>query len=219
MEKIKLLLIDDHAVVRQGLRGFLELTEQFEVIGEGSTGLEAVDLARELQPDVILMDLIMPEMDGIEATRRIMLENPASKILVLSSFGDENNVLPAIQAGALGYVLKDISPEELTEALHQIARGKTHLHPDAASLLISHVQQEPGDEGTSPSEQGELTPRELDVLVQIGLGLSNKEIASELSISPLTVKTHVSSILSKLQLADRTQAAIYAVRQGLTPND
>ncbi len=219
MNKIRLLIIDDHAVVRQGLRGFLELTEQFEVVGEGSTGQEGVELARDLRPDVILMDLIMPEMDGVEATRRIMLENPDSKILVLSSFGDENHVLPAVQAGALGYVLKDISPEELAAALQQIARGKTHLSPEAASKLISHVQGEAGEDPDTKQTSGELTPRELEVLVQIGLGLNNKEIASELSISPLTVKTHVSSILSKLRLADRTQAAIYAIRQGLTPTD
>jgi NarL family two-component system response regulator LiaR len=219
MDKIKLLIVDDHTVVRHGLRAFLELTDEFEVVGEGTNGLEAVSLVQELQPDVVLMDLIMPEMDGIEATRRIKLANPDTKILILSSFGDQNNVLPAIQAGALGYVLKDISPEELSEALLQTARGKTQLHPDVANMLISHVQQDKSEEENINQKLSELTSRELEVLVQIGRGLSNKEIASELSISHMTVKTHVSNILSKLQLADRTQAAIFAIRKGLVPED
>ena len=219
MDKIKLLIVDDHAVVRQGLRGFLELTEDFEVVGEGTNGLEAISLAQELQPDVVLMDLIMPEMDGIEATRRIKLANPDTKILILSSFGDDNNVLPAIQAGAMGYVLKDISPEELLKALLQTAKGKTQLHPDIANMIISHVQQDTSEEESMNQKPSELTSRELEVLVQIGRGLSNKEIASELSISYMTVKTHVSNILSKLHLADRTQAAIFSIRQGLVPED
>lgn len=219
MAKLRLLIVDDHAVVRRGLRGFLELTDEFEVVGEGANGLEAVSLAQELQPDVVLMDLVMPEMDGIEATRRIMLANPDAKILVLSSFGDENSVLPAIQAGALGYVLKDIAPEELAKALRQTAQGKSQLHPDIANMLISHVQQDSSGAGKGAPELSELTSRELEVLVQIGRGLSNKEIASELSISDKTVKTHVSSILGKLQLADRTQAAIFSIRQGLVPEE
>lgn len=219
MDKIKLLIVDDHAVVRKGLRGFLELTEEFEVVGECVNGLEAVSMAQELQPDVILMDLIMPEMDGIEATRRIMIADANMKILILSSFGDDDNVLPAIQAGALGYVLKDIDPEELAEALRQTAQGKSQLHPDIAKMLIAHVQQDANEPDTGAQLLAGLTSREREVLVQIGRGLSNKEIAVELSISPLTVKTHVSSMLSKLQLADRTQAAIFAIRQGLVPED
>lgn len=219
MDKIRLLIVDDHAVVRNGLRGFLELTEEFEVVAEGENGLEAVSLAQEHRPDVILMDLIMPEMDGIEATRRIMLANPDTKILILSSFGDDNNVLPAIQAGALGYVLKDISPDELAEAIKQTAQGKSHLHPEIANKLISHVQHGGGEADETAQLLAELTERELDVLVQIGRGMSNKEIATVLSISPLTVKTHVSNLLSKLQLADRTQAAIFAIRHGLVPEE
>jgi len=210
MDKIKLLIVDDHAVVRQGLRGFLELTDEFDVVGEGANGLEAVSLAQELQPDVILMDLIMPEMDGIEATRRIKLANLDMKILILSSFGDENNVLPAIQAGALGYILKDIDPEELADAM---------LDPEIANLLISHMQNDSKNNEQVNQKLSELTSRELEVLVQIGRGLSNKEIATELSISQMTVKTHVSNILSKLNLADRTQAAIFSIRQGLVPED
>lgn len=219
MDKIKLLIVDDHAVVRHGLRGFLELTEEFTVVGEGKNGLEAVALAQELQPDVVLMDLIMPEMGGIEATRRIIQANPNTKILILSSFGDQNNVLPAIQAGALGYVLKDISPEELEEAIRRTSQGKTQLHPDVANMLISHVQQDKSEEEKINQKLSELTSRELEVLVQIGRGLSNKEIASELSISHMTVKTHVSNLLGKLHLADRTQAAIFAIRQGLVSED
>jgi len=219
MDKIKLLIVDDHAVVRQGLRGFLELTEELDVVGEGSNGLEAVSLAQELQPDVILMDLIMPEMDGIEATRRIKLANPDSKILILSSFGDENNVLPAIQAGALGYILKDIDPEELVDAIRKTAQGKTQLDPEIANLLISHMQNDSKNDEQVNQKLSELTSRELEVLVQIGRGLSNKEIATELTISHMTVKTHVSNILSKLNLADRTQAAIFSIRQGLVPED
>ncbi|TRO55649.1 response regulator transcription factor [Candidatus Bathyarchaeota archaeon] len=219
MDKIKLLIVDDHAVVRQGLRGFLELTDEFDVVGEGANGLEAVSLAQELQPDVILMDLIMPEMDGIEATRRIKLANLDMKILILSSFGDENNVLPAIQAGALGYILKDIDPEELADAIRKTAQGKTQLDPEIANLLISHMQNDSKNNEQVNQKLSELTSRELEVLVQIGRGLSNKEIATELSISQMTVKTHVSNILSKLNLADRTQAAIFSIRQGLVPED
>jgi len=219
MDKIKLLIVDDHAVVRQGLRGFLELTEEFDVVGEGTHGLEAVSLAQELQPDVVLMDLIMPEMDGIEATRRIKLANPDMKILILSSFGDENNVLPAIQAGALGYILKDIDPEELADAIRKTAQGKTQLDPGIANLLISHMQNDSKNDEQVNQKISELTSRELEVLIQIGRGLSNKEIATELSISQMTVKTHVSNILGKLNLADRTQAAIFSIRQGLVPED
>jgi NarL family two-component system response regulator LiaR len=219
MDKIKLLIVDDHAVVRQGLRGFLELTEEFEVVGEGTNGLEAVSLAQGLQPDVILMDLIMPEMDGIEATRRIKLANPEMKILILSSFGDENNVLPAIHAGALGYILKDIDPEDLEEAIRKTAQGESQLDPEIANLLISHMQNDSKDDEHVNKKLSELTSREMEVLIQIGRGLSNKEIASELSISQMTVKTHVSNILSKLNLADRTQAAILSIRQGLVPED
>ena len=217
-EKIKLVIVDDHAVVRKGLIGFLELNEHFELIGEGSNGLEAVSLAQELNPDVILMDLIMPEMDGIEATRRIMLANQNAKILILSSFGDENHVVPALQAGACGYVLKDISPEDLEEAIIQTAKGRSQLHPDIASKLISHVQKDKEEDDTK-QKLAELTSRELEILSEIGRGLSNKEIAVKLSISHLTVKTHVSNLLSKLHFADRTQAAIFAVRSGLLPEE
>ena len=216
--KLRLIIVDDHAVVRQGLKGFLELTEEFDVVGEGSNGLDAISLAEELKPDVILMDLMMPEMDGIEATRRIMLANEDANILILSSFGDENNVVPALQAGAKGYVLKDISPDELAKALHGTAKGKSQLHPEIASKLISHVQRD-NEEDEAERQLATLTAREKEILAEIGRGLSNKEIATKLTISHLTVKTHVSNLLSKLHLADRTQAAIFAVRNDLVPEE
>ena len=215
MDKIKLLIVDDHTVVRQGLRGFLELMDDFEIVGEGSNGVEAVRQAAELQPDVILLDLMMPEMDGIEATRRIRLANPAARILILSSFSNDDNVLPAIRAGAMGYVLKDIDPDDLADALRETCQGKSKLHPDIAQKLIAHVQQDESDEKTAVSPLDQLTERELDVLKQIAYGKSNHEIAAALSISHATVKTHVSNLLGKLQLADRTQAAILAIREGL----
>ena len=215
MTKIKLLIVDDHKVVRQGLRTFLELMDDFDIVGEGSNGAEAVTLAAELQPDVILLDLMMPEMDGIEATRRIRLANPQARILILSSFSNDDNVLPAIRAGALGYVLKDIDPDELADALREIYRGKSRLHPDIAMKLINHLQQAEPEAKLADSPLDQLTGRELDVLKLIARGMSNQEIAVELSIRHATVKTHVSNLLSKLHLADRTQAAIFAVREGL----
>jgi len=216
MDKIKLLIVDDHTVVRQGLRGFLELMDDFEIVGEGSNGVEAVTLAAELKPDVILLDLMMPEMDGIEASRRIRLANPVARILILSSFSNDDNVLPAIRAGAMGYVLKDIDPDELAEALRETYRGKSQLHPDIAQKLIAHVQQDEPESKTPDSPLNQLTERELEVLKQIAQGMSNYEIAAALSISHATVKTHVSNLLGKLHLADRTQAAILAIREGLT---
>ena len=219
MRKIKLLIVDDHAVVRQGLRGFLELQDDFEIVGEGSNGVEAVSLAAELKPDIVLLDLVMPEMDGIEATRRMRLADPAARILILSSFSSDDNVLPAIRAGAMGYVLKDIDPDDLAEALRETYRGKSQLHPDIARKLITHVQQDKTGGNPADDPLGDLTERELEVLKAIARGLSNREIAVTLSISHATVKTHVSNLLGKLQLADRTQAAILAIRQGLVPEE
>ncbi len=215
MNKIKLLIVDDHAVVRQGLRGFLELLEDFEIVGEGSNGTEAVSLAVDLKPDVILLDLMMPEMDGVEATRRIRLADPEARILILSSFSNDDNVLPAIRAGAMGYVLKDIDPDALAEALRETYQGRSQLHPDIAQKLIAHVQQDEQQAGQAVDPLSQLTEREKEVLKCIAQGMSNREIAAALSISPMTVKTHVSNLLGKLQLADRTQAAILAIHLGL----
>lgn len=219
MNRIKLLIVDDHMVVRQGLRGFLELLDDFEIVGEGSSGVDAVALAAELKPDVILLDLVMPEMDGIEATRRIRANDPGARILILSSFSNDDNVLPAIRAGATGYVLKDINPDDLAQALRETYHGRSQLHPDIAQKLVAHVQQDDPAREEIEDQLKELTPREVEVLSLVAQGLSNREIAAALSISPMTVKTHVSNVLSKLQLADRTQAAILAIRLGLVPDE
>ncbi len=209
-EKITVLIVDDHAVVRQGLRTFLELQDDIEVVGEAENGAQAVDQTRQHGPDVVLMDLVMPEMDGIEATRRISALRPDTKVIALTSFAADDKVFPAIKAGASGYQLKDVSPSDLADAIRAAHRGETQLHPEVAKKLMDQVAG--GAEEPAPEE---LTERELEVLRLVASGLSNKEIAQELTISDKTVKTHISSILSKLHLADRTQAAIYALKKGL----
>lgn len=215
MEKISVLIVDDHQVVRQGLRDFLELHETIDVVGEASNGAEGVRLARELLPDVVLIDLVMPGMDGVEATRHLKAACPSTHVIVLTSFGDDNKIFPAIKAGAISYLLKDVSPDQLAYAIHAAQRNEAVLHPDVAVRLMQEFSTpRPAD---APVEQ--LTERELDVLRLIAQGKSNKEIADALIISEKTVKTHVSNLLSKLHLADRTQAAIYALRQRLVPMD
>lgn len=221
-DRIRVLIVDDHAIVRQGLRTFLELQDggalSIEVIGEAVNGLEAVELADRLQPDVILLDLVMPEMDGIQATRRISECSPTSRVIILTSFGEEERVLPAIRAGAQGYLLKDIPPTELVQAIREVYLGRVQLHPEVARKLMSVVaareEPRPSHAGTNPERA--LTDREKEVLSLIAEGRSNHEIAGKLFISGKTVKTHVSNILNKLQVDDRTQAAIYALRHGLT---
>ncbi|MCU0491905.1 MAG: response regulator transcription factor [Chloroflexaceae bacterium] len=213
MDTISVMLIDDHRVVRQGLRDFLELQEDIEVVGEASSGEEGVSLARELLPDVVLMDLVMPGMDGVETTRRVKGVSPSSRVIVLTSFVDDDKVFPAIKAGAISYLLKDISPEELAHAIRAAQRNEAVLHPEVAAKLMQEFSTPRSAE--APVDQ--LTEREMDVLRLIAKGKSNKEIADALIISEKTVKTHVSNILSKLHLADRTQAAIYALRQRLVP--
>jgi NarL family two-component system response regulator LiaR len=226
---ISVLIVDDHAVVRQGLRTFLELQHDvslsdpaalpIEVVGEATNGVEAVELARRLRPDVILLDLVMPEMDGIEATPKIIEDSPHSRVIILTSFGEEDRVFPAIRAGAQGYLLKDIAPDDLVQAVRAAYLGQVQLHPDVARKLMSAVavkEESPASQPSAPFQ--ELTERELDVLRLIAEGLNNREISEQLVISDKTVKTHVSSILSKLHLADRTQAAIYALRHGLAPD-
>lgn len=222
MDKISVLIVDDHAMVRQGLLTFLTLTDNIEVVGEAANGLEAVEQARRHRPDVVLMDLAMPELDGIEATRRIRALSPETQVLALTSFIEDEKLFPAIEAGAVGYLLKDVSPDDLVQAIEAAHRGEAHLHPEVTKKLMGHVaararQPEPPEAGKVGPE--ELTGRELEVLRLIATGLSNREIARTLTIAEKTVKTHVSNILSKLHLADRTQAAIYALQEGLGPEE
>jgi NarL family two-component system response regulator LiaR len=217
LKRIRVLIADDHAVVRQGLRTFIDLQEDMQVVGEGTTGAEAVELAKRLQPDVILLDLQMPEMDGLEATRKILESSPRARILILTSFGEDDKVFPAIRAGAQGYLLKDIQPNELLQAVREASRGKAQLHPEIAKKLMSAVADQ-GALESAPQARipiADLTDRELDVLRWIAGGLNNREIAEKLVISEKTVKTHVSNLLGKLGLEDRTQAAIWALKHGL----
>ncbi len=212
MDKIGVLIVDDHALVRQGLRSLLELHEDIEVLGEAANGLEAVEMTSRSLPDVVLMDLVMPEMDGIEATRKIRSASPSTRIIVLTSFSEDEQVFPTIKAGALSYLLKSVSPADLIKAIQAAYHGEAQLHPEIARKLMDEVSA-----GGSHATAGELTQRELSVLQLIAKGHNNREIGVELVISEKTVKTHVSNILSKLHLADRTQAAIYALREGLVP--
>jgi two-component system, NarL family, response regulator LiaR len=211
--KIRIMTVDDHAVVRKGLNMMLATEADIILVGEASDGIEAVEMARRLKPDVILMDLVMPQMNGVEAIRKIMSENPQARILVLSSFADDANVIPAIKSGALGYLLKDSSPQELLDAIHEIASGKSSLSPLVASKLISELKQDKTIE-TQPGELA-LTERELEVLRLLAEGCQNKEIADRLCLSSTTVRFHVSNILAKLGLANRTQAGLYAIKNGL----
>jgi NarL family two-component system response regulator LiaR len=213
--RVRVLIVDDHAIVRKGIRALLSEAEGFEVVGEARTGQEAVLCAQESSPDVILMDVLMPGMDGIEATRQITSRQPKARILVLTSFAADNKVFPAIKAGALGYLLKDSSPEELVRAIRQVHRGEPSLHPTIARKLLQEIAR-PAELQPAPEA---LTDREMTVLRLIAQGLSNQEIADRISVSEPTVRTHVSRILGKLHVASRTQAALYAVREGLTDPD
>lgn len=209
---IRVLIADDHHVVRRGLVFFLKTQEMIEVVGEAANGKEAVELAGKLNPDLILMDLVMPEMDGIQATKLIKSELPEIKIMMLTSFSDQEHVIPAVEAGASGYQLKDIQPDELVSSIKRVMNGEDQLHPKATSLVMKHLSSNNRQE-RKPLD--DLTKRELEVLKEIASGKSNKEIASSLFITEKTVKTHVSNVLAKLGLADRTQAALYAVRNQL----
>ena len=208
---IRVLLTDDHAIVRKGVRALLATERDIQVVGEAGSGAEALAQAEALHPDVILMDLVMPELDGIEATRQITSKLPGTHILVLTSFAADEKVFPAIKAGALGYLLKDSGPEELVEAIRKVHRGEPSLEPTIARKVLMELSHPAKQQ---PLTADPLTEREFDVLRLIAKGCSNKEIALKLSVSDLTVRTHVSNILSKLHLDDRTQAAIYALRRG-----
>jgi two-component system, NarL family, response regulator LiaR len=208
---IRVLIADDHAVVRQGLRTFLELQDDIEVVADVADGEAAVAAVERQAPDVVLMDLVMPGVDGVEAIRRISSARPQARVLVLSSFLDDERLFPAVRAGAAGYLLKDVEPRDLVKAIRTVHGGEALLHPAVAARLMDEFAAGPAPQ---PDSEG-LTAREREVLTLIARGLPNKLIARELSISEKTVKAHVSSILGKLGLTDRTQAALYAVRSGL----
>ncbi len=214
-QAIRVLIVDDHTIVRKGIRALLAEIEGLEVVGEAADGQEAVAQAEALHPDVILMDLAMPKLDGIEATRQIKASQPESRILVMTSFAADDKVFPAIKAGALGYLLKESDPEDLVQAIRQIHRGESSLHPTIARKVLQEITH-PADRPPTPNP---LTEREAQVLRLVAQGLSNPDIAKKLNISDPTVRTHVSNIMSKLHLATRIQAALYALREGLVSLD
>ncbi len=207
---IRVLVVDDHAVVREGLRNFLGMLPGIELVGEASSGAEALTVAAQVKPQVVLMDLVMPQMDGIEATRQLREKHPELKVIVLTSFADENKLFPALRAGAVAYLLKDVGPRELADTILAAARGEVRLGAEVTQRLVTGIAG-----GAEHQPEQDLTDRELEVLRCIARGRSNKEIGSDLSISEKTVKSHVGAILDKLGLADRTQAALYAVKRGL----
>jgi NarL family two-component system response regulator LiaR len=212
---IRILIVDDHAVVREGLRALIDSEPGMTLVGEAADGVQAVQQAGSLQPDVVLMDLVMPRKDGIEAIGEIQAENPDVRILVLTSFAEDDKVFPAIKAGALGYLLKDSSAEDLLRAIRDVYRGEPSMHPTIAHKLMRELQRP----SNLPPTEEPLTEREAQVLKLVARGLSNQEIADRLVVSERTVRTHVSNILDKLHLANRTQAALYALREGLASLD
>lgn len=214
-QKIRILIADDHAIVREGLRALIDTEPDMELVGEASDGLQAVSKVHALKPDVIMLDMMMPRKDGLGAIGDIMQENPNARILVLTSFAEDEKVFPAIKAGALGYLLKDSSPQELLLAVQNVYRGEASLHPTIARKLMRELNQPP----SLPPTSDPLTEREVEVLRLVAQGLSNDDIAQKLVVSERTVRTHVSHILDKLHLANRTQMALYAVREGIAKLD
>lgn len=212
VEPIRVLVVDDHAVVREGLRAFLELQDGIEVVAEASDGQEAIETAARLRPDVIVLDLVLPRLDGVAAMRTLRELVPEARVLVLTSFLDDDKLLPALRAGAAGYLLKNARPQELARAVRAAHAGEAVLDPVVAARLVERLA---ADGGAEPLDR--LTPREREVLVLIGRGFPNKLIARELQLSEKTVKTHVGHVLAKLGVGDRTQAAVVAVRAGLVP--
>ncbi len=212
-QRIKVMIVDDHQVVRQGLRTFLDLHDDILVIGEAADGAAAVELARQSPPDVVLMDLVMPGMDGITATQHIKTLGAGIKVIALTSFAEDDKVFPAIQAGACCYLLKDVTPDALVEAIRAAQRGESRLHPEVLRRLMQQVVAQPGS--VPPPDHPPLTEREGQVIRLVAQGKSNREIAEALVISGKTVKAHISNILGKLDLQDRTQMAIYALKSGL----
>ncbi len=214
-QTIRVLIVDDHTIVRKGIRALLAEIVDMEVVGEAADGQEAIVQADRLRPDVILMDLAMPRMDGIEATRQIKVRQPESRVLVMTSFATDEKVLPAIKAGAQGYLLKESAPDDLVQAIRQIERGESSLHPVVAHKVLLEIAH-PSDRPPTPEP---LTEREAEVLNLVAQGMSNQDIAEDLHISAATVRTHVSSIMGKLYVANRVQAALYALREGLATLD
>jgi NarL family two-component system response regulator LiaR len=215
-EDIRVLVVDDHPVVRQGLRSFLSTRDGIDVVGEAADGEQAVRAVATLRPDVVLMDLVMPQMDGVAATRAIRSVEGAPEVIVLTSFASEDQVIPAVQAGAAGYLLKDAAPGAVEDAIRRVHRGEALLDPQVARLVMAEVAA-PRPAAATPPGLDDLTAREREVLAHLAGGLTNRELAAALFLSEKTVKTHVSSILTKLRLPDRTQAALFAVRHGIGP--
>jgi two-component system, NarL family, response regulator LiaR len=214
-KEIRVLVVDDHPVVRRGIKSLLAEESDIQVIGEATNGKEAIQQVASLHPDVILMDLVMPEMNGVEAIQRITASHPEARILVMTSFAADDKVFPSIKAGALGYLLKDSDPEDLIRMIHQVYRGELSIHPAIARKVIQELNRPP--EGPLTPEP--LTEREVEILQLLAQGVENKEIARRLVLREATVRTHVSNILSKLQLANRVQATLYALRRGITTLD
>ena len=210
---IRVLVVDDHAVVRQGLRTFFELQDDIEVVGEAADGEQALQVAAELEPDVALVDLVMPRLDGVATIERLRATGSTARVIVLTSFLDEDKVLPAVRAGAAGYLLKDVEPGELVRAIRAVDGGDALLHPAVAARVLREL----ATDDARAERHAALTAREREVLALLARGRANKAIAFELGVSEKTVKTHVGNILAKLGLSDRTQAALYAVRAGLVP--
>jgi two-component system, NarL family, response regulator LiaR len=206
-DKVRILIVDDHSMVREGVKMYLSFDKTLEVVGEASNGEEALEIAAKLLPDVVLMDLIMPVMDGVTTIGELKKRHPDIEIIALTSILEDEKVVGAVQAGATGYLLKDSKPQELIDAIHAAGRGEVRLHPEAAKRLMRQVK--------TPDMRESLTPRETDILKMIGRGYSNKDISKELGLSEYTIKAHVSSLLSKLGLASRTQAALFALKQGI----
>jgi NarL family two-component system response regulator LiaR len=214
-ENIRVLVVDDHTVVRDGLIALLSAEPGMEIVGSGSDGIEAVKLAKDLKPDVILLDLVMPRMDGVQAIQEIKLDNPDTRILVLTSFAENHQVFSAIKSGAIGYLMKDTSSEELIQAIRDTYHNKPALQPEIARKLMQDIQSQ--DAGIASEDT--LTVREIEILQQVALGKTNQAIADELVLSERTVRTHITNILAKLQLTNRTQAALYALREGIAHID
>lgn len=215
-QAITTLLVDDHQLVRQGVRTFLEKQPDILVVGEAASGAEALRLAADLVPDVVMMDLVMPDMDGVETTRRLKQISPGSQVIILTSYHDDEHIFPAIRAGALSYILKDVGAGELAEIVRKAARNEAVMHPHVAARVMQELR---GGQRASGLFSSDLSERELEVLRLIAEGCTNTDIADRLVISEHTVKRHVSNILSKLHLADRTQAAVYAWREGVVDKD